>query len=117
MRSQLLNFIPQVIILVALVWLLIRTRNILSLLMVITNIISLVFGQMAFQLSLINPSLKSLTFSEKFQKIALYNNISFASYIVFAICFLVFIVQITKPVKKEYEFLSESKQEDTQHYI
>ncbi|MCF3111558.1 hypothetical protein LL912_22420 [Niabella sp. CC-SYL272] len=100
------GYIPQLIILGALFYYLIRKRNTLSVLLFCSYLACVITGQLQIYQSL---SMRG-DFSEKARALKLLGILSFISYTFFAIAFLMLIINILKPAAQDYQFLDDSKQ-------
>ncbi|MGJ7031747.1 hypothetical protein [Niabella hirudinis] len=114
MLQILLRSIPQLIILGALLYYLIKKRDLLSVILFVSCLASYVIGQLQIRKSM---SIQH-DIGERLRTMQLLGTLSLISYTVFAVAFLMLIIGILKPAAESYQFLDESKQshdEQAQH--
>ncbi|WP_300596764.1 hypothetical protein [Niabella sp.] len=106
MLQILIRSIPQLIILGALLFYLVKKRNTLSVILFVSCLVSYAIGELQIQ--------KSMSFQndpgERLRTMQLLGTLSLLSYTVFAVAFLVLIISILKPPAPGYQFLDDSKQ-------
>ncbi|MBO9596166.1 MAG: hypothetical protein J7599_25210 [Niabella sp.] len=106
-----LRSIPQLIILAALLYYLIKKRNILGVTLFVSCLASYAIGEIQIQKSMsLQPDM-----GEKLRTMQLLGTLSLISYTVFAVAFLALIIEILKPAAPAYQFLEDSKQSDEEH--
>lgn len=106
MLQTLLRSIPQLIILGALLYYLIKKRNILSIVLFFSYLASYAIGELQIQRS-ISPE---NDLGDRLRMMQLLGTLSRITYTVFAIAFLMLIINILKPAEQAYQFLDDSKQ-------
>ncbi|MCD2423425.1 hypothetical protein LQ567_11680 [Niabella pedocola] len=98
--------IPQLIILGSLFYYLVRKKNTLSILLFFSYLACFIIGQFQIYQSI---SFRG-DFGEKARVMQLLGALSLLVYTVFAITFLMLIINILKPVAQTYQFLDDSQQ-------
>ncbi|SDD96748.1 hypothetical protein [Niabella drilacis] len=106
MLQILLRGIPQLIILAALFYYLVKKRNVLSVILFVSCLASYAISQLQFQKSM---SIQQ-DMGERLRTMQLLGSLSLISYTVFAVAFLILIIDILKPTASGYQFLDDTKQ-------
>ncbi|MBO9621004.1 MAG: hypothetical protein J7539_18445 [Niabella sp.] len=108
MLQTIIRTFPHLIIVAATLYYLIGKKSWLGVLLFVSSLTSTIVSVLQMQ----EGTSLSVDFAAKLHRMALLGNISFITYTVFAISFLILMIRILKPNATTYPFLDESVQDN-----